>query len=82
MSNPFIAIDFDTVPGQAMKALLEGRIEELRAKLEDVSLTERDTQAVRGALTELRTLLRPTPQHVPSLRYSGMSFNKRGGNAA
>jgi hypothetical protein len=82
MSNAFVVIDFESVPGQALKQLLEVRVEELRTKLEDVSLTERDTQAVRGALVELRSLLRPAPQQVTSLRYSGMSFNHRGGNAA
>jgi hypothetical protein len=78
MSNPFQVIDFETLAGQALKRQLEARVEELRAKLEDVALSERDTQATRGALAEIRKLLRPAPQHVATPRYSGMSFNSRG----
>ena len=78
MSNPFQVIDFDTLAGQVLKRQLEDRVEQLRDKLEDVSLSERDTQATRGALAEIRSLLRPAPQHVTSPRYSGMEFSRGG----
>ena len=78
MSNAFDAIDYATPAGQQIKARLEDRLGQLRAKLEDQNLAERETQAVRGAIGEIKSLLRgpATPVFTPG--YSNMDFNKRG----
>lgn len=71
MSSAFTAMNFDSVEGRRLKAIIEERLEEARVKLEDVNLSERDTQATRGSIRELRNLLRGSAHHVSAPRYSG-----------
>jgi len=82
MSNAFDVIDFRTQEGQSIKEHIETRIDELVRGLEDVSLSDRDTQAHRGGIRELRRLLNKRPQMVEGMRYSGMDFTKPRGGAA
>lgn len=78
MSSVFKTIDFETQTGQQVKVFLLERLEELRNQIESPSLNERDTQAARGALGEIRRLLNASPPVVQGPRYSGMSFTKGG----
>ena len=78
MSNAFNAMDFDSNVGAQLKKIIEGRLDELRRQLEDPTMSDRDTQATRGAIQELRRMLRPAPPQVTTPRYGGMDFSQRG----
>jgi hypothetical protein len=78
MSSVFKTIDFETPSGQQVKAFLLERLEELRNQVESPTLGMPETQAVRGALQEIRRLLNAAPPVVSGPRYSGMSFTKGG----
>lgn len=78
MSSVFKTIDFETPSGQQVKAFLTERLEELRNQVESTGLGERETQATRGAIQEVRRLLNASPPVVNGPRYSGMSFTQGG----
>ena len=57
--SPFDGIDFNTPVGDKVRQLLEQRLAELRTKLEGITMTEAETQQARGAILELKSLLKP-----------------------
>lgn len=64
----FHAIDFTTTEGAKLKRILLARLSEQRDKLDDPGLLEKDTALIRGAIVELKHLLKeamPVAQ-VPS----------------
>lgn len=76
MSGAFDVIDFTTQQGVKLKARLEGRLAELREQLEGTAMGEAQTNQVRGAISELKALLRKAPPIVNSPVYSGMDFRR------
>ncbi len=76
MSSAFNSIDYDLHSGNEIKKLIEARLEELRVKLETHDMIERDTQQTRGAIRELRQLLRDKPPVVHATRYGNTSFTR------
>jgi len=59
-----VQIDQTTSEGARLAREVASRIIELRNRLEDVNLSERETQAIRGALQELKSLVAPPRQAV------------------
>jgi len=55
--SAFYNIDFNTNEGAKLGRALVERLDELRSRLEDVALSERDTQAARGAISEIKRML-------------------------
>jgi hypothetical protein len=68
--SAFDAIDYTTQEGAKIGRLLDFRLSELRSKLEDVSLSERDTQVVRGGIAEIKRL-----QSKPAPRVAAPSYS-------
>ncbi len=67
----FDVIDFRTAEGHKLGEFLRRRLEELRGQLEDPAASNDTTQQTRGAIREIRALLRERPQTLVSPRYSG-----------
>lgn len=76
MSAIFNTMDFESAVGVRLKTFIETRLGELSVKLEDQQMDFASTQATRGAIKELRSLLRPAPQHVSTPRYGNMNFTE------
>jgi len=68
--SPFDFIDFTTPEGAKLGRMLSARCDELRSQLENPDLSERDTQLTRGALRELKTLMKKPAQRVTVPTYS------------
>jgi len=71
MSSVFDTINFTTETGVKVKAIISERLEELRAALESPNMGELETAKTRGAIAELKQLLRVAPPMQAPLRYSG-----------
>jgi hypothetical protein len=67
----FDTINLQTDDGAKLKRLLSARLDELRNQLESPTMGDRETQATRGAIAEIKRLLSVAPPHVAPLRYSG-----------
>ena len=68
--SPFESIDFTTPEGAKLRKMLTARCDELRSQLESTEMSERDTMLTRGALRELKSLLKAPAQVVKLPSYS------------
>jgi hypothetical protein len=69
--SAFDTIDFTGKEGAAIRERLLHRLSELRSRLEDPGLSDRETQVTRGAIQEIKGLLREPVPVVNAPRYSG-----------
>jgi hypothetical protein len=74
--SAFDSINFNTPEGSKIKDMLEARLQELRVQNDDPGLSEREAQAKRGAIAEVKRLLAGPAKLVPLSSYS---VSQRGG---
>lgn len=67
--SAFDSINFDTPEGEKLKQRLMDRLQELRERNDDVTLGDRETQANRGAIQEIKKLLQPAAKVVKVQSY-------------
>lgn len=79
MSSVFDEINFTTEEGLKVKRIIEGRLAELRNKLESPNMSEVETASCRGAIAELKRLQNVAPPKMAPLRYSGHRIEQEGG---
>jgi hypothetical protein len=63
-------INFHSTEGAKIQSIIEGRLAVLRLQLEDPAVDEREAQAKRGAIAELKQMLGGEFPVVKSPRYS------------
>lgn len=76
--NAFEGLNFETPEGARLKQMLLARIEELKSRNEDPTLSERETAVTRGGIRELKSLLGGSMPVVPLSTYSNPHNRDRG----
>lgn len=69
--SQFDGINFASPEGQKIKRFIESRLIELRNQLESPTMSEKETQTARGAIQELKRLIRDPAVVVNTPAYSG-----------